>query len=196
MRDSNSLVILYEVSSIAKNLQKKYNLDWGFNQETPFDSIFYLRNASVNPVEIPPKTSLVINSGIYIQLTDPRFLIEVSTNSNILRNKNIGILNNSFDYDYRNEIKMIVYNFGDERRIIEIGEVVGNLLIRQTPIITFKETSQVTSGEKYKGTKDNNWVQEEKKKEANKKLRIGYNTDVIVKNSKPQIMKEIKERTE
>jgi len=56
MRDSEQLVVLYEVSTLAQQLSKEYNIEWGLTQESPFDSVYFLRNSSLKEKIVPKKS--------------------------------------------------------------------------------------------------------------------------------------------
>jgi len=163
MRDSNVLTVLYEKSTVAQEIEKNTNVVFDPIQETPFDNFFYLRNCSLIPIEVD-NNPVSIDTGLYFQLTNPSSEIFIRSYSNILREKNIGVLNSHFDYDYRNEVKVILYNYGTEKQIVEVGEIVGSIsfYLRQN-LLEVKKVPMVFPGEKYPGTKDNNWVQQEKK---------------------------------
>jgi len=197
MRDSEQLVVLYEVSTLAQQLSKEYNIEWGLTQESPFDSVYFLRNSSLKEKLIPKKSVETIYTGLYVQLTDPRVRMQVVTNSNVLRSKNIGVLNSIFDYDFRNEITLIVYNYGDKDESISQGEIIANLTFSGFPLVNIKKVERVESGEKYKGTKDNNWVQEEKKERMKDIVAKNYSRDHEKTNpiSKDIVNKVIQERT-
>lgn len=198
MRDGEQLVVLYEISSLAQEISKKYNIEWGLIQESPFDSVYYLRSANSKDIVISSKSLETIRTGIYVQLTDPRIRMEVVTNSNVLRSKNIGVLNNIFDYDFRNELTLIIYNYGNTEQIISQGEIIANLSFIKFPLVTFKNVTMINPGEKYKGTKDNNWVQEEKKERKQDITAKNYlaNSEKNIKINRPMVHKIIKERTE
>tara|TARA_B100001939_G_C16945325_1_gene620052 strand:+ start:4320 stop:4916 length:597 start_codon:yes stop_codon:yes gene_type:complete len=197
MRDSEQLVVLYEVSTLAQQLSKELNIEWGLTQESPFDSVYFLRNSSLKEKLIPKKSVETIYTGLYVQLTDPRVRMQVITNSNVLRSKNIGVLNSIFDYDFRNEITLIVYNYGDKDESISQGEIIANLTFSGFPLVNIKKVERVESGEKYKGTKDNNWVQEEKKERTKDIVAKNYSRDHEKTNpiSKHIVNKVIQERT-
>jgi dUTPase len=197
MRDSEQLVVLYEVSTLAQQLSKELNIEWGLTQESPFDSVYFLRNSSLKEKLIPKKSVETIYTGLYVQLTDPRVRMQVVTNSNVLRSKNIGVLNSIFDYDFRNEITLIVYNYGDKDESISQGEIIANLTFSGFPLVRIKKVERVESGEKYKGTKDNNWVQEEKRERTKDIVAKNYSREHEKTNpiSKHIVNKVIQERT-
>jgi len=197
MRNSEQLVVLYEVSTLAQQLSKELNIEWGLTQESPFDSVYFLRNSSLKEKLIPKKSVETIYTGLYVQLTDPRVRMQVVTNSNVLRSKNIGVLNSIFDYDFRNEITLIVYNYSNKDESISQGEIIANLTFSGLPLVKVKKVERVESGEKYKGTKDNNWVQEEKKERMKDIVAKNYSRDHEKTNpiSKDIVNKVIQERT-
>jgi len=164
MRNSESLKILYELSDLAKILEKDLNISWVFEQRTPFDNIIFLRNCSKDNITINSKSILIAKTGLYIQLTDAHYEMRADSYSNILRRKNIGTLSGSFDFNYRNEIQLILYNYSDENVVIESGEIIGKLSFTYNSQVELKKVYKISSiTERLSGTRDHNWVQEDKK---------------------------------
>lgn len=178
MREYNDLVILFELSDLAKKLEKELNISWVLEQKNPFDNIMYLRVCDSNIIINSKKTS-IIRTGLYIQVTEPDYEMRVDSYSNILRRKNIGIISGSFDSNYRNEIVLIAYNYGDEDVYLDPGEVIGKLQFNKMTQIELKKIYQINTTERYSGTKDHNWVQDDKKV-INKKITSEFSTSEII----------------
>lgn len=163
MREHPSLVILFELSDLAKNLEEKLNISWGLEQKNPFDNIIYLRVCDIDSLIIKSKSINLIKTGLYIQITEPDYEMRVDNYSNILKKKNLGILSGSFDSNYRNEVVLIVFNYGDYDITLDPGEIIGKLQFNKTTQIDVIKMYQISTSERYSGTKDHNWVQEDKK---------------------------------
>lgn len=164
MRNSESLKIFYELSDLAKILEKELNISWVLEQRTPFDNIIFLRNCSKDSITINSKSILIAKTGLYIQLTDAHYEMRADSYSNILRRKNIGTLSGSYDFNYRNEIQLILYNYSNEDNIIESGEIIGKLSFTYNNQVELKKVYKISSiTERFSGTRDHNWVQEDKK---------------------------------
>ena len=178
VREYSNLVILFELSDLAKKLEKELNISWELEQKNPFDNIIYLRVCDTNILINSKKTS-IIKTGLYIQITEPDYEMRVDSYSNILRRKNIGIISGSFDSNYRNEIVLIAYNYGDEDVLLEPGEIIGKLQFNKTTQIDIKKIYQISTSERYSGTKDHNWVQEDKKLINNKIANSDFISEII-----------------
>jgi dUTPase len=179
MREHPNLVVLFELSDLAKSLEEKLNISWGLEQKNPFDNTIYLRVCDINSLAIKSKNISLIKTGLYIQITEPDYEMRLDSYSNILRKKNIGIISGSFDSNYRNEIVLIAYNYGDENIILEPGEIVGKLQFNKTTQIDIKKIYQISTSERYSGTKDHNWVQEDKRLINNKIAKADFTSEII-----------------
>lgn len=193
MRISEPVKVFFELSDLAKTLEVDLNIAWVLEQKTPFDNIIFLRNCSKNNIIIN-NIPIVIRTGLYIQITDAQYEMRVDNYSNILRRKNIGILSGSFDFNYRNEIQLITYNYGDKESIIEPGEILAKLSFSYSSQIEIKKIYKISSiTERFSGTKDHNWVQENKKlKEKNNTVNSIENTIHTENNIKSLIDKRLK----
>lgn len=193
MRISEPVKVFFELSDLAKTLEEDLNIAWVLEQKTPFDNIIFLRNCSKNNIIIS-NIPIVIRTGLYIQITDAQYEMRVDNYSNILRRKNIGILSGSFDFNYRNEIQLITYNYGDKESIIEPGEILAKLSFSYSSQIEIKKIYKISSiTERFSGTKDHNWVQEDKKlKEKNNTVNSIENTIHTENNIKSLIDKRLK----
>jgi dUTP pyrophosphatase len=193
MRISKPLKVFFELSDLAKTLEEELNIAWVLEQKTPFDNIIFLRNCSKNNIIIDNRP-IVVRTGLYIQITDAQYEMRIDNYSNILRRKNIGILSGSFDFNYRNEIQLITYNYGDKENIIEPGEILAKLSFSYSSQIEIKKIYKISSiTERFSGTKDHNWVQEDKKiKEKNNTITNIETTIHTENNIKSLIDKRLK----
>jgi dUTPase len=181
MRNSEPLKVLFELSDLAKTLEKELNISWGLEQKNPFDSIIYLRVCD-EKITINSKKISIIKTGLYIQITEPDYEMRVDSYSNILRRKNIGIISGSFDSNYRNEIVLIAYNYGDANIELEPGEIIGKLQFNKITQIDIKKIYQISTEERYSGTKDHNWVQEDKRLINSKISNSNFTTEIITES--------------
>ena len=161
MRNSESLIVQYEISEEAKALSEKLGYKWDLEPRDPFDNIFHLRAVIKDDIGINPNELIPINTGIYLQVTEPNYQILVTPYMNTLRRKNIGIIANRFDKGYTNEIKLLMYNYSSEIKVLNPGEIIGLLSIAPVTEITTHKVFQINKNKDRK--KDNNWVQEDKR---------------------------------
>lgn len=186
MRNSEPLKVFYELSDLAKILEKDLNIAWVLEQRTPFDNIIFLRNCSKNNITINSKSIFIVKTGLYVQLTDAHYEMRADNYSNILRRKGIGIISGSFDFNYRNEIQLIVFNYSDEDTIIEAGEIIGKLSFTYNNQVELKKVYKISSiTERFSGTRDHNWVQEDKKLKEKDKIidkEVSFYSDNSIKD--------------
>ena len=137
--------LLIEKSSNAQALEKQYGIEWGFNQEHTFDPYFYLRACVSEPITVPAGKHLPIPTGIYLQLTDPQYIAEVTTYHDVLFEQGFSILSSPmlFDYTFRNEIWVLIKNNFQTPQIIQPTKKVAILSIKQLPQTVIKYVHQI-----------------------------------------------------
>ena len=71
------------------------------------------------PIEIKPKASSLIPTGLSVAFSE-NYEIQIRPRSGLAAKKNITVLNTpgTIDSDYRGEIKVIIYNHGDEKFLV------------------------------------------------------------------------------
>jgi dUTPase len=176
MRNSEPLKILYEISETAKKLSKELNLSWDLEKKHTFDNFFYVRLTNTTPIIFNPISLTVVSTGLYIQLTEPTYEVSITPYMNLLRKKGLGVINNRYDFNFINELKVLIFNYSSEEKIINPGDIIGCLSINSVAQI---ETAKVTQIEqKQNKTKDNNWVQEDKKLESSEESIISSNFSI------------------
>lgn len=176
MRNSEPLKILYEISETAKKLSKELNLSWDLEKKYTFDNFFYVRLTNTTPIIFNPISLTVVSTGLYIQLTEPTYEVSITPYMNLLRKKGLGVINNRYDFNFINELKVLIFNYSSEEKIINPGDIIGCLSINSIAQI---ETTKVTQIEqKQNKTKDNNWVQEDKKLESSEESIISSNFSI------------------
>ena len=93
-----------------------------------------------------------------MQLTDPKTFITINSYSNILQSKGIGILNTHFDFNFREPLCLIAYNYSDSEQVIYPGDIIATLSFYYFQEIDVREASPIVFPSDTP-TKDNNWVQ-------------------------------------
>ena len=83
---------------------------------------------------IKSKTSSLIPTGLAVAFPED-YEIQIRPRSGLAAKKNIGVLNSpgTIDSDYRGEIKVIIFNHGEEDFIINNGDRIAQMVL--TPII-------------------------------------------------------------
>ena len=86
------------------------------------------------PIEIKPKTSSLIPTGLSVAFSE-NYEIQIRPRSGLAAKKNITVLNTpgTIDSDYRGEIKVIIYNHGDENFLVNNGDRIAQMVL--TPVV-------------------------------------------------------------
>jgi dUTP pyrophosphatase len=95
-------------------------------------------------VTIKPKTSCLISTGLSMAFSED-FEVQIRPRSGLAAKKNISILNTpgTIDSDYRGEIKVIVYNHGNEDFVVNNNDRIAQMIL--TPVIKMEleETNEL-----------------------------------------------------
>tara|TARA_B100001778_G_C18287293_1_gene493702 strand:- start:111 stop:548 length:438 start_codon:yes stop_codon:yes gene_type:complete len=85
-------------------------------------------------VSVKSKTSSIIPTGLSVAFQE-KYEIQIRPRSGLAAKNNITVLNTpgTIDSDYRGEIKVIVYNHGDDDFIINNGDRIAQMVL--SPII-------------------------------------------------------------
>ncbi len=104
------------------------------------------------PVDIPPKQLELIGTGYAIALP-PGYEGQVRPRSGLALKHKIGVLNSpgTIDADYRGEIKVILFNFGDEPYRVNDRERIAQLVIGAVPSVVFEEVVRLDETERGAG---------------------------------------------
>ena len=86
------------------------------------------------PIEIKPKTSSVISSGLLVAFSED-YEIQIRPRSGLAAKNNISVLNTpgTIDSDYRGEIKVILFNHGKNDFLINNKDRIAQMIL--TPVI-------------------------------------------------------------
>ncbi len=97
-----------------------------------------------SPIVIKPKTSNLIPTGLSMAFSKD-YEVQIRPRSGLAAKKNISVLNTpgTIDSDYRGEIKVIIYNHGDEDFIVNNKDRIAQMIL--TPVIKMElqETSDL-----------------------------------------------------
>ena len=86
------------------------------------------------PINLEPKTSVLIPTGLSVAFPED-YEIQIRPRSGLAAKNNISVLNTpgTIDSDYRGEIKIILFNHGSKKFIINNKDRVAQMVL--TPII-------------------------------------------------------------
>ena len=154
-----------EKSSLALSLEKQLGIDWGFDQDSPLDAYFDLRACIKEDVIIESGECLPIPTGIYPQLIKPSFILEVTSNHDIVYKQGLSVLDSPmvFSFTFRNEIWVLIKNNFKTAQTVQPAKKLAILSIRQLPQTLIKYVDQIEeSNWNFKTSKK--FIQEIKKK--------------------------------
>ena len=96
------------------------------------------------PISIMPQTSKLIPTGLFIAIPD-NTEIQIRPRSGLAVKNNISVLNTpgTIDSDYRGELKVILYNHGNNEFIVKNEDRIAQMVL--VPIIkaTFEEVNDL-----------------------------------------------------
>ncbi len=97
-----------------------------------------------DPIKILPKTSALIPTGISIAIPDD-VEIQIRPRSGLAAKSNISVLNTpgTIDSDYRGEIKIILFNHGDQEFIVKKNDRVAQMILMPVLKVDFEEVDNL-----------------------------------------------------
>ena len=104
------------------------------------------------PIEIKPKTSSLIPTGLSVAFSE-NYEIQIRPRSGLAAKKNITVLNTpgTIDSDYRGEIKVIIYNHGDEKFLVNNGDRIAQMILAPVVKMELEETNNLPESIRGKG---------------------------------------------
>ena len=96
------------------------------------------------PINIKPKTSSLIPTGLTVAFSK-NYEIQIRPRSGLAAKNNISILNTpgTIDSDYRGEIKVIIYNHGNNDFTINNGDRIAQMILAPVVKMELEETSNL-----------------------------------------------------
>ena len=104
------------------------------------------------PIEIKPKTSSLIPTGLSVAFSE-NDEIQIRPRSGLAAKKNITVLNTpgTIDSDYRGEIKVIIYNHGDENFLVNNGDRIAQMILAPVVKMELEEVNNLPESIRGKG---------------------------------------------
>lgn len=111
-----------------------------------------VRAALENPMTIKMGRIGLVPTNLSVEIPFG-YEIQVRPRSGLAAKHGIGVLNSpgTIDSDYRGEIKIILFNFGDENFVINSGDRIAQLVLAEVIIAEINETSNLNSSERGEG---------------------------------------------
>ena len=95
-------------------------------------------------VTIKPKTSSLIPTGLSIAFSED-YEVQIRPRSGLAAKNNISVLNTpgTIDSDYRGEIKVIIYNHGNNDFLINNGDRIAQMILMPVVKMELEETNNL-----------------------------------------------------
>lgn len=153
-----------EKSTLALTLEKEMGIEWALHQDTTFDAYFDLRACLVDELIIEPGECVPIPTGIYPQLITPNFVLEVTSNHDLVYKQGLSVLDSPmlFSYTFRNEIWVLIKNNFKKAQTVQPSKKIASLSIRQLPQTLIKYVDQIDETP-IRGKTSKKFIQEIKK---------------------------------
>lgn len=105
--------------------------------KTPGSSGMDLMAFIKSDITIKPKSSCLIPTGLSLAFSED-YEVQIRPRSGLAAKNNISVLNTpgTIDSDYRGEIKIIIYNHGNENFIVKNNDRIAQMIL--TPVIKMK----------------------------------------------------------
>ena len=96
------------------------------------------------PINIKPKTSSLIPTGLSVAFS-LGYEIQIRPRSGLAAKNNISILNTpgTIDSDYRGEIKIIIFNHGNDSFVIKNGDRIAQIVLSPIIKMELEETNEL-----------------------------------------------------
>ena len=95
-------------------------------------------------IDVKPKTSSMIPTGLSVAFPKD-YEIQIRPRSGLAAKNNISVLNTpgTIDSDYRGEIKIIIYNHGNDEFRVNNGDRIAQMILAPVLKIEFEETDNL-----------------------------------------------------
>ena len=96
------------------------------------------------PIVLKSKNSCLVPTGIAVAFSN-EFEIQIRPRSGLAAKNNISVLNTpgTIDSDYRGELKVIIYNHGDEDFIINNNDRIAQMILMPVIKMRLQETNEL-----------------------------------------------------
>ena len=97
-----------------------------------------------NSISLKPKTSTLVPTGLSVAFSK-NYEIQIRPRSGLAARDNISVLNTpgTIDSDYRGEIKVIIFNHGNDDFIINNGDRIAQMILTPVEKIELEETKDL-----------------------------------------------------
>ena len=101
---------------------------------------------------VKPKTSMLVPTGLLMAFSED-YEVQIRPRSGLAAKNNISVLNTpgTIDSDYRGEIKVIIYNYGDNDFIINNKDRIAQMILTPVVKMELEETDNLPKTIRGKG---------------------------------------------
>ena len=141
MKLLTGLLLKLMVKVLIKRLDKAVKLpEYKSDGASGIDLMAFVKNS----IKVKPQSSTLIPTGISLAFSN-NYEIQIRPRSGLALRNNISVLNTpgTVDSDYRGEIKVIIYNHGNEDFIINNGDRIAQMVLSPVIKINFEETNNL-----------------------------------------------------
>ena len=141
MKLLTGLLLKLMVKVLIKRLDKAVKLpEYKSDGASGIDLMAFVKDS----IKVKPQTSTLIPTGISLAFSN-NYEIQIRPRSGLALRNNISVLNTpgTVDSDYRGEIKVIIYNHGNEDFIINNGDRIAQMVLSPVIKINFEETNNL-----------------------------------------------------
>ena len=134
---------------LIKKLDSKVKLpSYKTNGASGMDLMAFLES----PINVKPKTSTLIPTGLSVAFSQ-EYEIQIRPRSGLAAKNNISVLNTpgTIDSDYRGEIKVIIYNHGNENFLINNGDRIAQMVLAPVIKMELEEKNDLPKSIRGKG---------------------------------------------
>ena len=137
------------VKVLIKKLNSKVKLP---NYKTDGSSGMDLMAFLESPVNLKPQESELIPTGISIAIPEDTE-VQIRPRSGLAAKSNISVLNTpgTIDSDYRGEIKVIIYNHGDENFLVNNDDRIAQMILAPVVKMELEEVKNLPESIRGKG---------------------------------------------
>ena len=154
-----------EKSTTALYLEKTYSCEWGFDQNSTIDPFFVLRACITKPVSFAVGKMIPIPTGIYPQIKNPNFGIDVRSFSELVYEQGIVLADgiSTFEYTFRNEMSLLLQNNSKQVQTLQPTQKVATFSVSHRPRMVINYVDQIEDSD-FKNSSAKSYIQKIKKK--------------------------------
>lgn len=174
-----------EKSSKAKELEQKTGIDWSFEIYNHREPYVHLRACIDEPIILEPNEIFPFPTGIYPQITNPNYVLEVNSLSGLIYNYCVVMTERVtyFPYTFRDEIWIHLENKNTQAVTIEPGQKIAQMCIKLLPrmVIKYVDSIEESPWKMDSGKTFIRLIKDQIRNRQSKKISEQYSRDKILK---------------